>query len=158
VGTSLLLKFQLGRLKRQTLAEARALFAAVQVVFLTLIDQAEMGYPLSGIRWLGHDVAFAEAVGAKIASAQATTSTAVAGTREPRSMDSHLIEISSELLEELWSMRTSDEYVLERGGCRERVSRVAQAWPPQELPRPRPSRSQGDPGQLVNCSDPLHAA
>jgi hypothetical protein len=76
VGTSLLLKFQLGRLKRQTLAEARALFAAVQVVFLTLIDQAEMGYPLSGIRWLGHDVAFAEAVGAKIASAQATTSTA----------------------------------------------------------------------------------
>jgi hypothetical protein len=138
VGTSLLLNCQLGRLNRQTMAEARALFAAAQVVFWTLIDQAEMGYPLSGIRWLGHDVAFAEAVGAKSASARATTSTAAAGTREPRSMDSHLIEISSEL-EELWSMRTSDEYVLERGGCRERVSRVAQAWPPQEPPRPRPA-------------------
>jgi hypothetical protein len=93
------------------MAEARALCAAAQVVFLTVIDQAEVGYPASAIRWFGHDVAFAEAVGAKTASTQATASTAVAGTREARCMNSHHIDISAELLEELWSMRTSDEHV-----------------------------------------------
>jgi hypothetical protein len=68
VGTSLLLRFQPGRLKRPTTAEDRALFAAAQVVSWTLIDQAGMGYPPFGIRWLGHDVAFADAVVAKVAS------------------------------------------------------------------------------------------
>jgi hypothetical protein len=123
--------------------------AAAQVVFWTLIDHAEMGYPRFGIRWLGHDVAFAEAsVGAKIASTLATASTAVAGTRKARSMDSHLIDISAELLEEFLSVRTSDEHVLERGGCGERVSHVshgAQAWaadPSWMCSRPSPMMSR----------------
>jgi hypothetical protein len=66
VGTPFVFRFQPGVANRQTMAAARALWAAAHVAFSTLIDQTDTGYPWFGTRCLGQPRSLADAAaGAK---------------------------------------------------------------------------------------------